>query len=131
MNVVYHAHYLAYFEDGRTELMRSLGGTYRRLEDDGTQLMVVETGVRHHAPAAYDDVLTIRTYLTSVRTVRMQFDYEVFRDDKLLATGFTVLASTDRTGRLRRLPDTFRRQVASIAADAPGKTDARSAVQGA
>lgn len=108
MGFVYHAHYLVYFEQGRTEALRSLGSTYRALEDDGTLLVVVETGVRHLRPATYDDEIVVHTELTQVKGVRMRFEYEVLREGKRLATGFTVLAACDKDGRPRRLPPEVR-----------------------
>ncbi|MHC5012015.1 MAG: acyl-CoA thioesterase [Planctomycetota bacterium] len=129
MGVVYHAHYLVYFEQGRTEYLRSLGGDYRRLEDEGTLLMVVETGVRHLLPANYDDVITISTRLVEARGVRMRFEYEVHRDGDLLATGFTLLAATDHGGRPKRLPGSFRQAVGALTPDSR-KTDQAATVQG-
>ena len=108
MGFLYHGHYLAYFEQGRTEMLRSLGATYRELEEQGTLLVVVETGQRFLRPAGYDDHLTIRTTLTEIRGVRVRFDYEVRRDDDVLATGHTVLASCNRHGRPRRMPPELR-----------------------
>lgn len=131
MGVVYHANYLVYFEQGRTEYLRSLGGTYRRLEDEGTLLVVVETGVKHHRPAQYDDLLTVRTRITGLRPVRVRFDYELLRDQTLLASGFTVLASTDVRGRLRRLPDTFRERITANLPGSDGKNGSPTAFQGA
>ncbi len=104
MGFVYHGHYLVYFETGRTELLRSLGATYRELEDQGTLLVVVETGQRFLAPAGYDDELVIRTVLAEVKGVRLRFEYEVLRDGERLTTGHTVLASCGPDGRPRRLP---------------------------
>jgi acyl-CoA thioester hydrolase len=133
MGVVHHSHYLAYFEQGRTELLRSFGTSYRELEDSGTLLVVVESGLRFLKPAAYDDLLTVRTRLVSATGVRLRFEYEVLRDGSLLATGFTVLASTDRTGRPRRPPAPFRELLGEPAeppAADPGKSRAAGAVQG-
>ena len=104
MGVAYHGHYLVYFEHGRTELLRSLGVTYRAVEEAGTLLMVVEAGLRYERPARYDDVLTVRTWLAEVRRVRLRFEYEVLRDGERLASGHTVLAAADVDGRPRRLP---------------------------
>lgn len=131
MAVVYHANYLVYFEQGRTEYLRSLGGTYRRLEEEGTLLVVVETGVKHHKPAQYDDLLTVRTRLTKLKPIRMRFDYEVLRGDVLLASGFTVLASTDAEGRPRRVPSTFRERITSGVPAGNGKNGSPAAFQGA
>lgn len=104
MGVVYHGHYLVYFELGRTEMLRSLGATYREVEAEGTLLFVIEAGLKFLRSARYDDHLTVRTRLASVRGVRLRFEYEVLRDEERLASGFTVLAACDPEGRPRRIP---------------------------
>jgi len=106
MGVVYHANYLPYFEQGRTEFLRSLGRAYRDVEDGGMLLVVADAGLRFHRPAGYDDLLRVRTRLASLTRVRLRFEYEVDRpaDGVLVATGHTTLASTDREGRPVRLP---------------------------
>jgi acyl-CoA thioester hydrolase len=110
MGVVYHAHYLAYFEAGRTEYLRSIGRTYRDVEDGGVLLVVADAGLRFHRPAGYDDVLRVRTRVASVSGVRVRFEYEVerSRDGVLIATGHTTLASTDREARPVRMPADLR-----------------------
>ncbi len=105
MGVVHHRHYLSYFEHGRTELLRDLGASYRDVEDQGTLLVVVETGVRFLRPAGYEDELLIRTCLGEARGVRIRFEYEIRRSGVLLATGFTVLAACDARGRPKRPPE--------------------------
>ena len=105
MGVVHHRHYLTYFEHGRTEMLRDLGASYGDVEDSGTLLVVVETGVRFVRPGHYEDDLTIRTRLSEARGVRVRFDYEIRRKGVLLATGFTVLASCDVDGRPKRPPE--------------------------
>ena len=117
MGVVHHSRYFSYFEQARTEMLRSIGGSYRDLEDSGTLLVVAETGARYLKPAGYDDLLTVRTRLAEAGGVRLRFEYEVWRDQVRIATGFTVLAGTDRRGRPTRLPEGFRRR---IEAPAPG-----------
>jgi acyl-CoA thioester hydrolase len=141
MGVVYHAHYLAYFEAGRTEFLRALGRAYRDVEDAGTLLVVADAGLRFHRPAGYDDVLRVRTRLVAASGVRLRFEYEVDRpsDATLVATGHTTLASTDREGRPTRLSAETRRllerEVEAPAAPPPpaeaGKKIPRGGVQGA
>lgn len=101
MGVVYHSNYIIYFEIGRTETMRAFGVTYRELEDRGYVLAVIETGMRHHASARYDDLLTVRTWLREVSKTRLRFEYAVMRDAKVLTTGFTVLAFLSRADGMR------------------------------
>ncbi len=101
MGVVYHSNYLVYFEIGRTEAMRRIGITYADLEKRGYVLAVVETGCRHHATATYDDELTVRTWLRDVTKTRLRFEYAVLKDDRVLTTGFTVLAFLGRANGMR------------------------------
>jgi acyl-CoA thioester hydrolase len=104
MGLLHHANYPIYFEEARTELLRSMGYTYRDLEDQGYLLVMVRLDIRYRSPARYDDVLTIRTTLVRATGVRLDHKYEVFRDGLLLAEGTTTLACVDRDGQLQRLP---------------------------
>jgi acyl-CoA thioester hydrolase len=130
MGVVHHPRYLVYFEVARTEYLRSLGGTYRALEDSGTLLMVVEAAAKYRRPARYDDLLAVRTRLVDVGPVRLRFEYEVLRGREVLATGHTVLAACDRAGRPTRIPDGFRATIGAPGArTGRGKTAASARVQ--
>lgn len=114
MNVVYHAHYLVWFELGRTELMRALGCDYGRLEShDGVFFPVREARARYHSPARYDDRLEVRTRLTEVGGARVRFDYEIFREGETrpLASGFTEHGAVGADGRPRRLDPELRRRL--------------------
>ena len=114
MGVAWHGEYLAWFEVGRTDLLRGCGCTYRDLEAQGLRLPVVEVEARFMKPARYDDLLEIRTRLTALGRVRVTFAYEVWRDGEgaPLATGSTSHAALDREGRLCRIPDDLRRRLA-------------------
>lgn len=106
--VVYHSHYLVYFEVGRTELMRSLDVPYRQLEEEeGVLLPVVEASARYLRSAYYDDLLEIETRIARITGARVEFHYRVLRpsDGQLLCEGATTLACIDAcSGRARRLP---------------------------
>ena len=111
MGVVHHSHYLVWFEMGRTELMRELGVPYGELEDrDGLFFPVVQAQARYHAPARYDEVLTVHTRVAAVRGATVRFDYEIRRSDAHgpLTTGFTEHATVGRDGRPLRIPDALR-----------------------
>ncbi len=107
MGVVYHGNYLAWFEVGRTQLLREAGVVYRELEAQGYLLPVVEVGVKYHRPALYDDQLTIVTTLAEKPLLRIRLDYEVRRGDELLVTGFTVHGFINRQGEPVRPPAIF------------------------
>src|SRR5947209_19735268 len=72
MGLLHHANYLVYFEQGRTELLRAHGITYKDLEDRGYLLVLTRVEVRYRSPARYDDVLTLRTTVTRTTAVRIE-----------------------------------------------------------
>src|SRR3954468_21312995 len=108
MGLLHHANYLVYFEQGRTELLRGTGKSYRDLEDEGYLLVLTRFEVRYRRPAYFDDLLTLRT--TAVRTTagRIDHKYELFRDGMLLAEAGSTLACVDREGRPQALPEFLR-----------------------
>ena len=105
MGFLHHANYLSYFEVGRTELFRAQGGNYREMEEKGRFFVVVSVKCSFHAPARYDDLLTLRTTLTKVSLAKLEHEYELFRDEQLLTRAQVVLACVDRDGKVQRIPD--------------------------
>jgi acyl-CoA thioester hydrolase len=108
MGLLHHANYLVYFEQARTELLRSMGLTYRDIEDQGFLLVLTNVEIRYKRPAHYDDLLTIRTIVERTTSVRIDHRYEVLRDGELVAEGATTLACVDRDGRPQALPEALR-----------------------
>lgn len=110
MGVVYYANYLVWFEVARADLLRSLGWTYREMELSGVSLPVIEAHCEYLRPAHYDDELEIHASGRLLSPVRLEFTYKVRRlaDDLIAASGRTVHAALDNTGRPCRLPDRIR-----------------------
>ena len=111
MGIVHHSNYLVWFEAARSELCRSKGFSYKEMENDaGALLVVAESYVRYKSPAFYDDVITVRTHISEIRSRSVRFTYEVHRgsDDTLLAEGETLHVVTDKNNRVRVLPEIYR-----------------------
>jgi acyl-CoA thioester hydrolase len=110
MGVAWHGSYFAWFEVGRTDLLRGRGLSYRELEAGGIRLPVLEARASFHKPARYDDPLEIHTRVESHTGARVAFGYEVRREGsaEVLADGFTAHAAVDDRGRARRLPAALR-----------------------
>ena len=106
MGVVYYANYLVWFEVARTDWLRETGWTYRAMEQEGLGLPVIEAHCEYKASARYDDELQVKTTARLVSPVRLAFDYTVWRvgDSALIASGHTVHACVDQSGRPARLP---------------------------
>ncbi len=90
MGIVYNGTYFTYFEVGRTELMRHFGLPYTEFEKEGYLLPLVETHACFKSSAHYDDILDIKATLKVERKPKVKFDYEIYRGDTLIATGYTV-----------------------------------------
>src|SRR6266699_2275947 len=114
MGVAHHANHFVWFEIGRTELMRARGVDYRRLEDEGIFLPVIEAACTYRAPARYDEVLRVHTRIEGAGAVRVAFTYRIESEPggPLVATGSTRHAAVDRRGRPRRLPAGIRELLA-------------------
>ncbi len=109
MGWVYYACYYQYFEVARSDLIRNLWKSYRRIEDeDGLKLPVVESGCKYHSGARYEDELDIHAILT-LDGPRLRFEYTVRRANAVesIATGFTVHCFVNERGRPVRLPRSF------------------------
>ena len=106
MGFAYHANYLRWFEVGRVEMLRSLGTSYREIEEGGVRLPVLEAHCRYVEPARYDDLIVIETGVAELRRASVRFGYRVRResDDQLLAFGHTEHCFLDRDGRPTRAP---------------------------
>jgi acyl-CoA thioester hydrolase len=102
---VYHAHYISYFEVGRTELCRASGLDYKRMEEEGLFFVVTEVTCRYRLPASYDDLLRLHTKVVKTHGARIVHEYQLFKGDQLLVEGQSKIALIDRTGQVRRLPD--------------------------
>lgn len=108
MGLLHHANYLIYFEQGRTELLRTNGLSYKDLEDQGFLLVLTKIEVKYRWPAHYDDLLTLKTIVARTTTVRIDHRYELYCDKRLLAEGSSTLACIDRDGRPQALPEFLR-----------------------
>src|SRR5699024_2968064 len=101
MGYVYYGHYLAYFEAARTEMIRSLGISYRELEEQGYMLPVIESQVKYLSPLFYDDLVTVEVSIFDRPGVKLKTWYEIYtkHQKKPHATGKVVLCFVNAESR--------------------------------
>ena len=106
MGVVYHGNYPLYLEMGRIELLRKMGISYKKMEEDGIMLPVVSLSLNYKKSASYDDVINVKTQLKKAPTVRIEFDYEITIElGEILTTASTTLVFIDmKTNKPTRPP---------------------------
>ena len=107
MSYAYHGNYAAYFEMGRTEWLRKLGVSYKKMEEDGIMLPVISLNTNYLKPAKYDDFLTLKTSLLKRPSARIEFGFEIFNENnELLTTATAVLVFVNmKTNKPTRTPD--------------------------
>jgi acyl-CoA thioester hydrolase len=104
--VAHNASYLVWFEVARVEYLRAFAGGYQALRDRGVEAFVLESFCRYRQPARFDDELEIRTRCGDLRGARFRFEYEIAREDKIVAEGWTAHACVDAsTLRPARVPE--------------------------
>ena len=105
MGIVYHGHYISWFEIGRTEYCRAAGVPYRSLEDSGLLILVTAVECKYRRSARYDDEVRIATTLAELASRGLAFDYEVFdAGGRVLAQGSTRHVFADASGKPVRAP---------------------------
>ena len=108
MGVVHHASYIIWLEQGRTELLRACGTSYRAIEETGYFVVLSELQARYLAPARYDDEVVVRTVLDGLRSRGLSFSYCL----SLASSGASLVTARSEhifvaraTGRPARAPD--------------------------
>lgn len=113
MGQAYYGNYLRWFEVGRAEWFRCRGMSYRELEGRGVFLPVVEAHCSYGKPAYYDDILTISSCFSFAGRARLRFDYQIIRDEEILASGYTVHVCVTKDRKVLKPPDYLRSLIES------------------
>ncbi len=116
MGYVYYGNYASYYEVGRVEALRSLGLSYREMEDSGIMLPVFHFSIKYYKPAFYDDLLTVKTTIPELPTTRIKFLYQIYNINKvLLNEGETTLIFVNtKTGKPFMAPEYFIEKITSF-----------------
>lgn len=107
MGYVYYANYAEYFEVARVNCLRTMGITYKEIEDKGILLPVYSYSVKFYKPAFYDDILTIETYIKKLPLVKFTFYYKTYNEkNELINEAETTLVFIDRKkNKACKVPD--------------------------
>ena len=102
MSFVYHGNYVKYFEMGRIAWLNKLGFSYKKMEEDGILLPVIN----FKKSALFDDKLTLITTLISIPSYMIEFEYKIKREGSLISSGYTKLIFLNsKTNKPMRCPD--------------------------
>ena len=100
MGYVYHANYVSYCHEARTELLREYGINDLVLEKNNIMIPVITFSIDYKSAAHYDDLLTVKTTLTDIKGPKMSFDFVITNEEgKTIIEAFTVVAFVNANTR--------------------------------
>ena len=73
MGFVHHSNYICYYEEARSDLMRSMGLSYADMERKGHHHADPGGAVGLQTSGFFDDCLTVRILLREMPTARIRF----------------------------------------------------------
>src|SRR6056300_1254587 len=80
MGYVYYGNYALYYEVGRVEAIRSLGYTYRQMEEEGVLMPVKKMESSYLRPVFYDELLTVKTSIQNLPDRVIVFRAEIYNE---------------------------------------------------
>ncbi|MCY4260848.1 MAG: tol-pal system-associated acyl-CoA thioesterase [Rhodobacteraceae bacterium] len=117
---VYYANYLCFIERARTEMLRSAGIRQSELRaEHGITFVVRRLTAEYNRGAYFDDMLRVRTRITTPGAVRLEMAQDIFRDDEHLFAARVGLVCVNARGRPDRMPDDVLAALGKFVSDDP------------
>ena len=102
---VNNAVFLSYFEHARAVMLVDL---YRKYN---IRFVIAHLCIDYHKPAFLLDTLTVRMWVSKIGKTSWEFQYELKRENELLATGSSVQVYINTQGQKQALPDYLRERL--------------------
>lgn len=103
MGIAHHSVYPIWFEEARTNFIKSIGISYSEIEKLGIMLPLTKLSCKYIRPALYEDILIIQTKVKKLTNVKIQFEYKVFKEQQLINEGETEHPFVDKSFNLINL----------------------------
>ena len=111
---VNHSVYVTWFEIGRTEALRDNGILLAGPHASGYQFVVSELEIRYRKPALADEIVHIESSIVELRGASSRWQQRVLRGDELLADGIVRIGLVGPDGKVARMPDDMKAQLAAL-----------------
>jgi acyl-CoA thioester hydrolase len=97
LGIVWHGHYVRYFEDGREDFGKTFGLSYLDFYKQGIAVPVVSVQCQYKKPLRYGDQMIIETTCVNLRSAKLRFEYKIFdaTTNALVADGSTTQVFVD------------------------------------
>ena len=96
MQVVWHGHYVKYFEIGRCQLLEKLDNSYDRMLESGYAWPVVDMRIKYVKPLRFNHRIIVETRLEEWE-YRLKIGYRIRESDSriTLTKGYTLQVAID------------------------------------
>ena len=102
MQVVWHGHYVKYFEEGRESFGRKYGISYMEIRNNGYMAPVVRLSCDYKKSLSYPENVIVETCFVDSAAAKITYSFRIFRasDRELVATGESVQVFLDMNREL-------------------------------
>jgi len=109
MQIVWHGHYLKYFEDGRESFGLRYGLGYLEVYKHQVMIPIVQIRCDYKRPLKYGDIAVIETIYRPVEAAKIVFDYAIYRSNEPdpVAKGSSTQVFLNLQGELILTPPAF------------------------
>lgn len=105
LGIVWHGHYVRYFEDGREAFGQAFGLSYLDIYKQGYTVPIVKVEADYKKSLKYGDRVIIETEFIPCHAAKLQFQYRLYNavTKNLVAKGSTVQVFLDLPGNSLQL----------------------------
>ena len=105
LGIVWHGHYIRYFEDGREAFGNKYGISYLDFFNRGWVIPVVSIQCDYKLPLRYGEKLIVEVHYIPSEAAKLKFNYRLYNQEtgQLVATGSSVQVFLDRESSVLQL----------------------------
>ena len=115
--IVFNGNYLTYYDVAWTEYFRAVGLTWQDLLSLGADTVLARTTMEFKAPARFDDVLEVYTYVSKIGNSSITFEFEIYvqGEARLIGAAQSLYVCIDpETLKPVRVPEQLRARLAEF-----------------
>ncbi len=98
LGIVWHGHYIRYFEDGREAFGKEYGIGYMHFFKENVVVPIVHTECHYKKPLKFGDTVVVESTYHPCKAAKLIFSYKLYKkgDTATVATGTTTQVFLDK-----------------------------------
>ena len=81
MNIVHHSNYIRYMEEARIFFLDQIGLPYKKIEDNGIMIPVLEVNYKYKYPAKFGDTIIVKVAVDGFDGIKLLISYEILNKE--------------------------------------------------